>query len=49
VARRDLLRVRTNMMRHEREREALIRVFPGLRNLSEAPGDQRRAQSRHGG
>jgi chloride channel protein, CIC family len=28
VARRDLLRVRTNMMRHEREREALIRVFP---------------------
>ena len=28
VARRDLLRVRTTMMRHEREREALIRVFP---------------------
>ena len=28
VARRDLLRVRTNMMRHEREREALIRVLP---------------------
>ena len=34
VARRDLLRVRTNMMRHEREREALIRVFPGPRSLS---------------
>ncbi len=32
VARRDLLRVRTNMMRHEREREALIRVFPGPRS-----------------
>ena len=28
VARRDLLRVRTNMVRHEREREALIRVLP---------------------
>jgi len=28
VARRDLLRVRTNMMRHEHEREALIRVLP---------------------
>jgi H+/Cl- antiporter ClcA len=28
VARRDLLRVRSNMMRHEREREALIRVLP---------------------
>ncbi len=28
VARRDLLRVRTNMVRHEREREALIRVPP---------------------
>ncbi len=28
VARRDLLRVRANMMRHEREREALIRVLP---------------------
>jgi H+/Cl- antiporter ClcA len=34
VARRDLLRVRTNMMRHEREREALIRVFPGPRTVS---------------
>jgi chloride channel protein, CIC family len=32
VARRDLLRVRTNMVRHEREREALIRVFPGTRD-----------------
>jgi chloride channel protein, CIC family len=39
VARRDLLRVRTNMMRHEREREALIRVFPGPRSV----------ESRHGG
>jgi chloride channel protein, CIC family len=28
AARRDLLRVRTNMVRHEREREALIRVLP---------------------
>ncbi len=28
VARRDLLRVRTNMMRQEHEREALIRVLP---------------------
>jgi H+/Cl- antiporter ClcA len=28
VARRDLLRVRTNMTRHEHEREALIRVLP---------------------
>jgi len=28
VARRDLLRVRTNMMRHEHEREVLIRVLP---------------------
>jgi hypothetical protein len=28
VARRDLLRVRTNMVQHEREREALIRVLP---------------------
>jgi H+/Cl- antiporter ClcA len=28
VARRDLLRVRSNMMRNEREREALIRVLP---------------------
>ena len=28
VARRDLLRVRTNMVRHEHEREALIRVLP---------------------
>ena len=28
VARRDLLRVRTNMVRHEREREAVIRVLP---------------------
>lgn len=28
VARRDLLRVRANAMRHEREREALIRVLP---------------------
>jgi CIC family chloride channel protein len=28
VARRDLLRVRTNMVRHEREREALILVLP---------------------
>ena len=36
VARRDLLRVRTNMMRHEREREALIRVFPGPRSLSDS-------------
>jgi len=42
VARRDLLRVRTNMMRHEREREALIRVFPSA-------SDRRRAESRHGG
>lgn len=42
VARRDLLRVRTNMMRHEREREALIRVFP-------LPTDRRRAESPHGG
>jgi chloride channel protein, CIC family len=28
VARRDLLRVRTNVTRHEQEREALIRVLP---------------------
>jgi chloride channel protein, CIC family len=28
VGRRDLLRVRTNMVQHEREREALIRVLP---------------------
>jgi CIC family chloride channel protein len=28
VARRDLLRVRTNMVQHEREREVLIRVLP---------------------
>ena len=28
VVRRDLLRVRTNMVRHEHEREALIRVLP---------------------
>jgi CIC family chloride channel protein len=31
VARRDLLRVRTNMVRHELEREALIRVLPPRR------------------
>jgi CBS domain-containing protein len=28
VARRDLLRVRAHVVRHEREREALIRVLP---------------------
>jgi hypothetical protein len=28
VARRDLLRVRAHAVRHEREREALIRVLP---------------------
>jgi CBS domain-containing protein len=28
VARRDLLRVRTNVTQHEKEREALIRVLP---------------------
>jgi CIC family chloride channel protein len=28
VARRDLLRVRANMIRHEREREKLIRILP---------------------
>jgi CBS domain-containing protein len=28
VARRDLLRVRAHSVRHEREREALIRVLP---------------------
>jgi len=31
VARRDLLRVRTNMVRHEIEREALIKVLPPRR------------------
>ena len=31
VARRDLLRVRTNMVRHELEREALIKVLPPRR------------------
>jgi chloride channel protein, CIC family len=29
VARRDLLRVRANMIRHEQEREKLIRLLPG--------------------
>jgi hypothetical protein len=31
VARRDLLRVRTNMVHHELEREKLIRVLPARR------------------
>ena len=38
VERRDLLRVRTNMMRHEREREALIRVFPTPRSAGSRRG-----------
>ena len=33
VARRDLLRVRTDMVRHELEREALIRVLPPRRQV----------------
>ena len=36
VARRDLLRVRTNMVRHEIEREKLIRVLPSRREGQEA-------------
>ena len=36
VARRDLLRVRTNMVRHELEREALIKVLPPRRQEARA-------------
>lgn len=36
VARRDLLRVRASVVRHEREREALMRVLPRLRALGKA-------------
>ena len=36
VARRDLLRARTNMVRHEIEREKLITVLPSRREGQEA-------------
>ncbi|MGH8211133.1 MAG: chloride channel protein, partial [Steroidobacteraceae bacterium] len=38
VARRDLLRVRANVMRHEHEREALIRVLPRRPDSRSAQG-----------
>jgi CBS domain-containing protein len=37
VARRDLLRVRATIVRHEREREALMRVLPRLRAAASKP------------
>ena len=36
IARRDLLRVRSNAVRQEREREALMRVLPRLKTLGRA-------------